>query len=237
MAGIGLAGQEADSATFRAGPIQRALRAAQHLDTVKIDQAGCCCPLVAAGGDQRHFVDIDAHCGVADRGADAANGDILLPGAAMGRKGNAGYDSGNILNRLNPMLQHGRAINHANAGWHLLQAFRTLAGRHDDVAELSRVAEASLNEHVELKPLVLRRWCLSDLARRDLNVLFADRRENILHRQIASLECVRIDPDPHPVRPAADHLDIADPLDTRQSIFDTQGREVAQVQIVVKAIG
>ena len=69
---------------------------------------------------------------------------------------------------------------------------------------------------------------LADLAGGDLHVLLADRVDDVLRRQAAGLELLRVEPDPHAVVAGAEDVDVADAVDAAQLVADAQRGVVAR---------
>ena len=135
---IGLCGDEADGAAFRARAVERALRAAEYLDAVQIEQAWLGLAFEALNGDDGHFIDIDAHGWVADGGADAADGDIVLARPVIGGKGHAGDGAGDIFIVFDMVVYQLGAADHADAARDFAGVLAALLRGDDDFLELAR---------------------------------------------------------------------------------------------------
>ena len=136
---VGLVRQEADGAAFGAGAVERALRAAEHLDAVEVKKAWLRHALVAVLGDDRHVVQVDADRRVADGGTHAADRDVVLSGAVMRRERNPGQDARDVLIVLDVVRRQFLAADHADAGGDLPGVLAAAVGRDRDLLDLLRL--------------------------------------------------------------------------------------------------
>ena len=106
-------------------------------------------------------------------------------------------------------------------------------GLQDDVTEFLLGDEPALGVDREREVARARLWGTADRARRDLNVLLADRPDHIGPRHSARSDLVRIEPDAHRIIPAAKDQGLADTLDASDLVLDAQGGIIAEIQGVV----
>ena len=164
-------------------------------------------------------------------------GDVQRVGAGKLEDGDAG---GGLAADLAPLVVDLGA--ELDAG-HVLEARQgdpgpsLVAGLDDDVVELLGVAEPPERRDGVLERLVRGRRVLADLAGGDLHVLLADRGQHVLGGQVAGLELLGVEPDPHAVVAAAEDLDVADAGDAAQLVLDAERGVVAQEQVVVAPVG
>ena len=133
---------EPNRAAFGSGTEQRALRTAQHLDALDVEQRRI--GIERAEGQvatlDRRVVDVDAGRGRTGRGVDAADRDVggirvVVHGTA--RERHAGRQARQVIDRAHALRVHQCLAEHADADRHILQAlFATLRG-HDDFVERS----------------------------------------------------------------------------------------------------
>ncbi len=133
---IRLRGNEADGAAFRARAIQRALRPAQHLYPIEIEQPRLRLANEALHGNDRHFIEIHAHRRVADGRTNAAYGYIVLARPVVRGKRHTRHRACNILIILDMMLDQLGAAYHADAARNLARILPPLLCCDDDFLEL-----------------------------------------------------------------------------------------------------
>ncbi len=97
----------------------------------------------------------------------------------------------------------------------------------DDLLELLRRRQPGLRENGELAIVAL------DAARRDLDVLGADRRLDLLNRDVVGRHAGPIEPDAHGVAPLAADLDLGDAGDVLHPVGDEAVGEIGQLKRVV----
>ncbi len=114
---------------------------------------------------------------------------------------------------------------------------KTLIRLDDNVAELlgSYQASQSVDRHVECLIGADRR--LADPARRHIEILAADGVRDIVGTHAQSRHLLRIQPDPHAVVALAEDDDVRDALQTQQLIADVDRGVVADIEVVVAAVG
>ena len=78
---------------------------------------------------------------------------------------------------------------------------------------------------------------LADLAGGDLGVLLADGRDHVAGRHVPRGQLLRVDPDPHAVVALAEQEHVADARHAGQLVLDLHQGVVAQVELVVAAVG
>ena len=91
------------------------------------------------------------------------------------------------------------------------------AGLEDDVAELLLVEQAAARVHAELVVDRHGHRRRADHAGRDLHVLLADGAHHVARGEAAGRHLVGIEPDPHGVVAAAEHLHLTDAGDPRRA--------------------
>src|SRR6185312_12082394 len=94
---IGLVLNIANGAAQRTGAIERALRAAQHLDPGQIEGNRLGSAAISGADADRRLVEIDTDRGVAGGGADAADLQLGVSFGAAGLYGEAGHGAGQIV--------------------------------------------------------------------------------------------------------------------------------------------
>ncbi len=107
---------------------------------------------------------------------------------------------------------------------------------HDDVLELRRIGQSSGRANADRERLPFPRRLLPDRARRDLDVLFPQRRHHIVRREAASGKTVGIEPDPHRVTADAEHLHVADAGNALDFVNDEAIEVVADEERIVLAL-
>ena len=90
----------------------------------------------------------------------------------------------------------------------------------DDVGELLGVPEAALRFDVELKGRAIVVGRLADRAGGDLDILGAKSGDHLARGHPARRGAARVDPHPHRIVAAAEHLDVADAFDAGQPVAD-----------------
>jgi len=122
---------------------------------------------------------------------------------------------------------------------HVLDAGHSSAGGRLDnnVLEFLHVAQPPQRVDGVLKGGSGRRRRCTDLARRNLHVLLAKRGDDILGRQIASLQFVGIQPDPHGIVASPKDRHLADAGDPGQLVPEVDVRVVAQVDRIEAGVG
>jgi hypothetical protein len=108
---------------------------------------------------------------------------------------------------------------------------------HYDVLELLDVGQAAERVHGELKVLGVRRRGLTELAGGHLDVLLANGGHHVAGGEAARLEALRIEPHAHAVLPRAEDVHVAHAVDARDLITETERGVVAEVEVVVAAVG
>ncbi len=136
---IRLVGNEADRPTLGARAIQGSLRPAQNLDPVDVDQPGLRVTLVPRDGDDRNLVHIDADGRIADRRADAANGDVVLSRSVrpivVGCEGDARHDARDVFEVFDMKRLDAPAVQDANTDGHVLRVLFPLVRGDDHLGE------------------------------------------------------------------------------------------------------
>ena len=110
-------------------------------------------------------------------------------------------------------------------------------GGDDDVAEFLFGHQPALRIHRQLKVGVLRCRRCAHHARRDLLVLLADRARHIARGEVARRELLRIEPDAHRVIAGAEYEHLPHAGNALQRVLDVKYGVVAQVQLVIAAVG
>jgi len=133
--GGGGVGDDVHRAAGGVAAVQRALRAAQHLDARDVEHR-------ALGGDRvgvGHFVDIDAdRRGVVARvfaGADAADAELRLAAAELAVDLHVGHDVLDVVDDVDALFLQRLAADHAERDAHVLAGLRAALGGDDDVFE------------------------------------------------------------------------------------------------------
>ncbi len=103
----------------------------------------------------------------------------------------------------------------------------------DQVLELLHVAQSAQRIDGELIGLTCRHRRLPNLTSRHLDILLADRGNHVLGREVAGLELVGVEPDPHAVVGPTEHDHFADPVEPCQFVLDVLVRVVGKKQAVV----
>jgi hypothetical protein len=85
-----------------------------------------------------------------------------------------------------------------------------VAGLDDDVLELARILQPSVDVERVLESLARRRRRAADLSGGDLLALLLDGLDHVLRNQVARLQLVGIEPDAHGILAGAEDRDIAD---------------------------
>ena len=88
-----------------------------------------------------------------------------------------------------------------------------------------------------LKILAFRRGRRADLAGGDFLALLLDDVDDVLRRQAARLQQVRVHPDAHRVLPGAEDRHVADAVEARQFVLHVDDGVVRQEQTVEAAVG
>ena len=136
---VGLDRDVADGAAFGARAIEGALRATQHLDAVDVDQPGLRIALVAGDRDDGYFVDVGTNSGIAHGGADAADRDVVLPGAVgavvVSSERHARHEAGDVLVAVDVQIGELLALDDADAHGYVLGVLEALVGRDDDLLQ------------------------------------------------------------------------------------------------------
>ena len=76
-------------------------------------------------------------------------------------------------------------------------------------------------------------WWLPNLAGGDLQILLANRIDDIFRINISSRHSVGIQPDPHAVVAFSQKQNVADTWQSRQDILDIDGGVIAHVDVIV----
>ena len=110
------------------------------------------------------------------------------------------------------------------------------AGLDDDVAELFLVRESTARDDRQLicHRVVHRRS--ADGAGGDLEVLLANRVDDVARRQSVRCDTVRIEPDAHCIVARAEHDHLTRAGNSRQLVADVQQRIIAEIDRVVAAV-
>ena len=106
----------------------------------------------------------------------------------------------------------------------------------DDVLELSRIVEPALEVERILEVLAFRRGRRADLSGRDLLALLLDDVDDVLRRQSARLQKVRVQPNAHGVLTGAEHRHVADAGKATQFVLHVDDGVVRQEQAVEAAV-
>ena len=113
---------------------QRALRAAQHFNALKIEEFG----FEQAGGEQRHAFGVDGGGGIAGHAhaqiADAANGEAGTGEVALG-EGDVGQGQLDIERVVDLLALQSAGIEGGHRDRHVLQALRRALRGHDDFGD------------------------------------------------------------------------------------------------------
>ena len=117
---------------------------------------------------------------------------------------------------------------------HVLHAHEPPVARraHDHLPELARILEAPLRRHHELEGVVGRRRLLAEGAARHLDVLLADRGDDVAGRHAVGGELVRIEPDAEGILPLAEDGDVADALLAEQDVADAGPGVAGDVELI-----
>ena len=110
-------------------------------------------------------------------------------------------------------------------------------GAEDDVGELRRLLQPAERGQGNLRLLPPRHRLLADLSAGHLRVLLPQRGHHVAGREVPRSKLLRVDPDPHAVIALAGDEDVADPRQAEQLVADVHQRVVAQVELVVAAVG
>ena len=107
----------------------------------------------------------------------------------------------------------------------------------DDVLELCGSSSRPLRFERVLEILALRRGRRADLAGGDFLALLLNDVDDVLGRQPARLQEVRVEPDAHGVLPGAEHRHVADAGEAAQLVLHVDDGVVRQEQAVEAAVG
>jgi hypothetical protein len=111
------------------------------------------------------------------------------------------------------------------------------AGLDDDVVKFRFGDQAALGVDLQFERGRRAHGRLADGAGRHLDVLFADGRDHIARSQAARGDFLRVEPDAHGVVARPEKLHRPGAGQPRQDVLDLQHRVVAQIDLVVAAIG
>ena len=114
--------------------------------------------------------------------------------------------------------------------------FAVGTGLHDDLAELLRGNQPALCIDLQLEIHRRTYRLLPNRAGGDLNVLFANRADNVARSEISCGEFVGVKPDAHRVIARTEHFHVAGAGDARQHVFDLQRGVVAEINLVVATV-
>ncbi len=124
---VGLFRDESNRAAHRARAVQRALRTAQHLDTLQIEQLRLHRAVVQAVADgHRDFVDVDADRRRSRRRTDAADLDVIEPRTRTRLEPNAWHCARDVVVVGNVMLRQLRSADRRYAERNVLDVFGAL---------------------------------------------------------------------------------------------------------------
>ena len=110
-------------------------------------------------------------------------------------------------------------------------------GAKDDVGELCGILEPAKRGERDLRLLPGGHRRPADLSAGRLGVLLPQRGHDVAGRETPRGELLRVDPDPHAVIALPGDEDVADPRQAEQLVADIHQRIVAQVELVVAAVG
>ena len=111
------------------------------------------------------------------------------------------------------------------------------SGLDDDLPELLLVDQAATRVHRELVVHSLRHRRRADHAGRDLHVLLPDGAHHVARGEPARGDLLRVEPDPHRIVAATEHLDLAHARDPPDDVLDLEQGVVPQVNHVVPVVG
>jgi len=148
---IRLIGDQLDGSTHGSGPVERALRPSQNLNSVQIIKIGVDddMPILRSRRrGHRDIIQVEAYRG--DRGTgggEAADRIFGLPRAG-GREGNAGNLPGGVRSIGNALCLELRTRDRGHADWRILQPLVALLGGHHNLCQLIARAESSIRAAV-----------------------------------------------------------------------------------------
>ena len=108
-------------------------------------------------------------------------------------------------------------------------------GLDDDVLELAALAQAAGGAHADLVGLPVARRRIADAAGGDVDVLLAQRVDDVAGRELARGQADRIEPDAHRVLALAEDLHVGDAGHALQRVLDVDVDVVRDEQRVVLA--
>ena len=114
---------------------------------------------------------------------------------------------------------------------------RRAAGLDHHVAELVRPGQPAERVERQLERQAAGRGGLPDAAGRGVQILGADRVGHVDRGHVPGRQSLRIEPDPHAVVPLPLDQDVRDPVHPEQFVPGVDRRVVAQVLVVVAAVG
>ena len=107
----------------------------------------------------------------------------------------------------------------------------------DDVIKLFILRQTAQRCHRELKNLIFRSRGLTNLARRDLNVLLFNRLNHILGGEATDCQTLRIKPDSHAIIPLSQKGDVPHTGQSGKFIPQLNGGVIAEIEVVPTVIG
>ena len=105
-----------------------------------------------------------------------------------------------------------------------------------NLVKLLRACKPALGIHRVLESGAVGNRRGADRSCRDLHVLLADGRDDILRREAARGKLLRIEPDPHAVF-VAENADVADAVYAGKGILELQDRVVAEIERIEAVVG
>ncbi len=111
-----------------------------------------------------------------------------------------------------------------------------VAGLDDDVLKLVDIGEPALQFDGVLEVDAGRRRRHADLTGGHFLALLLQRRHDVLRVQAARFELLRIEPDAHRILAGAEHVDVADPGQSRQFVLEIDGGVIGEIEAVVAAV-
>ncbi len=169
-------GPKADDAALGAGAVQRALRPAQHLDLVDVQEIRLGLAHVVGAPiprRDRHVVEIDADRGCARGRADAADLERIAARIPVAREGEIGNDPRQVLGIAEMLLVELSRADDADADGHVAQVLLDLLRRDGDLGYLvgvlgpsrRRVARRESGHDEKRQATSARHFLLSTLAK------------------------------------------------------------------------
>ncbi|MEY9717746.1 hypothetical protein ABIA22_000236 [Sinorhizobium fredii] len=111
-----------------------------------------------------------------------------------------------------------------------------LGGLDDHIAKLPGVTEAAVGGDGVLKGAVARHRRTADRAAGDLDVLLAQRLDDIAGRHAVGGEFLRVEPDTKRILALAEQDDVADAVETDEQVANAGARVIGDIELVVAVV-